>query len=136
LTKQELNIWRSQFATSKSDIKGLRYPPFAFTEQGVAMLSSVLNSNRAIQVNISIMRAFVKIRKLALSSKELARKIDELEKATNEKFIKQDQKIKLIFEAIKQLINTETKPKNPLGFQPEKIKKMKNKMRDPESNSK
>jgi hypothetical protein len=103
--------------TSNSDKIGLRYSPMAFTEQGVAMLSSVLNSKRAIQVNISIMRAFTKIRQLALTNSALAKKIEELEKFTNQKFSKHDKEIQLIFEAIKQLIKTDSKPKNPLGFQ-------------------
>ena len=120
LTSQELAEWRSQFVTSKSDAKGLRYSPMAFTEQGVAMLSSVLNSQRAIQVNIAIMRAFVQIRKIALTNKDLQRKINKLEESINIKFKNHDDKIKLIFEAIKQLIKTESKPKNPLGFRIEK----------------
>jgi hypothetical protein len=62
LDKRELAAWRSQFVTSNSDRKGLRYPPMAFTEQGVAMLSSVLNSQRAVQVNITVMRTFVRLR--------------------------------------------------------------------------
>ena len=62
LDKSEFEAWRSQFVTSKSDRKGLRYPPMAFTEQGVAMLSSVLNSQRAVQVNITVMRTFVRLR--------------------------------------------------------------------------
>jgi hypothetical protein len=117
LSKEEFENWRSQFATSNSDKMGLRHSPMAFTEQGVAMLSSVLNSKRAIQVNISIMRAFTKIRQLALTNSTLAKKIAELEKVTNNKFSKLDKEIKLIFEAIKQLIKTESKPKNPMGFQ-------------------
>lgn len=117
LSKEEFENWRSQFATSNSDKMGLRRAPMAFTEQGVAMLSSVLNSKRAIQVNVAIMRAFAKIRQLALTNSTLAKKIEELEKVTNEKFSKLDKEIKLIFEAIKQLIKTESKPKNPLGFQ-------------------
>jgi hypothetical protein len=117
LSKKEFQNWTSQFVMSNSDKMGLRRSPMAFTEQGVAMLSSVLNSKRAIQVNISIMRAFAKIRQFALTNSVLARKIEELEKTSNQKFSKLDKEIKLIFEAIKQLIRTESKPKNPLGFQ-------------------
>jgi hypothetical protein len=116
LSKKEFQNWTSQFVMSNSDKMGLRRSPMAFTEQGVAMLSSVLNSKRAIQVNISIMRAFAKIRQFALTNSALARKIQELEKVSNHKFSKLDKEIKLIFEAIKQLIKTENKPKNPLGF--------------------
>jgi hypothetical protein len=120
LSQEEYNSLRSQFATLKNEDskrgKHSKYNPYAFTEQGVAMLSSVLNSKRAIQVNISIMRAFAKIRQFALTNSTLAKKIEELEKVTNHKFSKLDKEIKLIFEAIKQLIKTESKPKNPLGF--------------------
>lgn len=81
LTKSELRNWRSQFAASNSFVKmGLRILPFAFTEQGVAMLSSVLNSDRAIQVNIQIMRAFVNIKSLILSNAELRLLIERLGK--------------------------------------------------------
>ena len=122
LSKKEFQNWTSQFVMSNSDKMGLRRSPMAFTEQGVAMLSSVLNSKQAIQVNIAIMRAFAKIRQFALTNSVLARKIKELEKVTNHKFTKLDKEIKLIFEAIKQLIRTEAKPKNPLGFKiPKKI---------------
>ena len=80
LNKEELENWRSQFATSNSRAKmGLRRPPYAFTELGVAMLSSVLNSDRAIQMNILIMRAFVKMRELLATHKDLAIRIEKLE---------------------------------------------------------
>jgi hypothetical protein len=75
LTKEEFGDWRSQFVTSNRDKMGLRYRPMAFTEQGVAMLSSVLNSDRAIQVNIQIMRAFTQLRQMAATHKELRRKL-------------------------------------------------------------
>lgn len=117
LTKDELKNWRSQFVTSKSDRKGLRYMPMGFTEQGVAMLSSVLNSPRAIEINIEIMRTFVNMRKLISSNLELKEKIKELERMTNRKFKESDNKIKLIFDAIKSLMMQETKPKRQIGFQ-------------------
>lgn len=124
----EYNSLRSQFVTLKNNNyyitesnslrgKHSKYPPFAFTEQGVAMLSSVLNSERAINVNIAIMRAFVKVREIIYSNKDLARKISELENLTNEKFKNQDKKIGLVFEAIKSLIKEKSSPKNPLGFE-------------------
>ena len=123
LSESELKNWRSQFVTSNSDKKGLRYSPMAFTEQGVAMLSSVLNSDRAIEVNIAIMRAFVKMRSLVYSNMELKDKLKEMERITNDKFKENDKKIKLIFEAIKSLIIKETAPKLKIGFQiPEKSK--------------
>ena len=83
--------------------------PFAFTEQGVAMLSSVLNSRRAIEVNIMIMRTFVKLREMMSSHKDLARKLAELEK-------KYDGQFQVVFEAIRQLIEVEEKPKRKIGF--------------------
>ena len=79
LDTQELESWRSQFVTSKSDRKGLRYPPMAFTEQGVAMLSSVLKSPRAIEVNIQIIRAFVRLREIVATNVDLQRKLEALE---------------------------------------------------------
>lgn len=86
--------------------------PYAFTEQGVAMLYSVLNSQRAIQVNIQIMRAFVKLKELLLTHKDLALKLEELEK----KYTGHDYKIKKIFEAIRRLMMPE-EPRRAIGFQ-------------------
>jgi hypothetical protein len=99
MTKEEFEIWRSQIVISNRDRMGLRRPPFVFTEQGVAMLSSVLNSDRAILVNIQIMRVFTRLRALLESHKEILRKLESLEK----KDIEQDEKILLIFEYLKQL---------------------------------
>ena len=79
LTGKEFINWRSQFVTSNSDKMGLRHAPMAFTEQGVAMLSTVLNSERAIDVNIAIMRTFVKLRQMLDSHARLAKKLAELE---------------------------------------------------------
>ena len=92
LNPAEFQDWRSQFVTSKADRKGLRYAPFAFTEHGILMLSSVLNSERAIQVNIEIMRAFVKLRQMLASDAELSRRLDELES-------KYDRQFKVVFDA-------------------------------------
>ena len=75
LSKNELQDWRTQIATSKGDKMGLRYPPMAFTEQGVAMLSGILNSKRAIQVNVQIMRVSVKLRRSVLDNEELWREM-------------------------------------------------------------
>jgi hypothetical protein len=98
LTKEELENWRSQIVTSNLNAKmGLRRLPYAFTEQGVAMLSGVLNSERAIGVNIAIMRAFVQLRELLLTHKDLARKLAELEQ-------KYDEKFRIVFDAIRQLM--------------------------------
>ena len=82
--------------TSKTDRKGLRYPPMAFTEQGVAMLSSVLNSHQAVDVNIAIVRTFVRLRRMVASNVELARKLEELES-------KYDHQFKIVFRAIREL---------------------------------
>ena len=116
LSKDELKNWRTQFATSNSDKMGLRYAPLAFTEQGVAMLSSVLNSERAVQVNIAIMRAFVLMRMFLQSSDALAKKLNVLEKETKKRFAKQQEQIKFIFEAIKELMLEKAKPKRKIGF--------------------
>jgi hypothetical protein len=113
LTKQEFEDWRSQFVISNSDKMGLRYRPMAFTEQGVAMLSSVLNSDRAIEVNIAIMRAFVQLRKMIASNKDLAQKLKELEKRLE----KHDEDIKLIFEAIRELMTPPDTPPKKIGFE-------------------
>ncbi len=109
LTKQELQDWRSQFGTSNSEKMGLRYSPMAFTEQGVAMLSGILNSKRAIQVNIQIMRTFTKLRHMISANKELKREVDELRKQTDDRF-------QVVFETLDQLLFVETKPKRKVGF--------------------
>ncbi len=108
LSQEEFESLRSHFATSSS-WGGRRTRPYVFTEQGIAMLSSVLNSNRAIDVNIQIMRIFVKLREMMSSHKDLARKLSELEK-------KYDGQFQIVFEAIKQLIEVEEKPKKKIGF--------------------
>ena len=109
LTKSELENWRCQFGTSNGDKMGLRYKPMAFTEQGVAMLSSVLRSKRAIHVNIQIMRAFTQLRKMLSTHEDLKRKIESMEK-------KYDQQFQIVFEAIKQLIEEDEKPRKKIGF--------------------
>jgi len=108
LSQEEFTILRSQIVTS-SDWGGRRYPPYAFTEQGVAMLSSVLRSQRAIQVNIEIMRAFIRLRQMLASHVELARKLDALEK-------KYDAQFKQVFEAIRQLMAPPKPKRRPIGF--------------------
>jgi hypothetical protein len=110
LTNEEYDILRSQFGTSSWG--GRRYPPYAFTEQGVAMLSSVLRSPRAVHVNIQIMRAFVKFREILSTHKELAFKLKQLET----KVEKHDEEIQAIFEAIRRLMAPPEKPKRPIGF--------------------
>jgi len=102
MTKEEMSEWKSQIVITNREKMGLRKPPLVFTEQGVAMLSSVLNSERAIMVNIQIIRVFTKMRKLLSSQKEILLKLEHLEK----KDIEQDEKIMLIFEYLKQLEQT------------------------------
>jgi hypothetical protein len=116
LTKEKFENWKSQFATSNQDKMGLRRRPYAFTEQGVAMLSSVLNSERAVQVNIAIMRAFVKLRQILSMNKELAYKLAGLER----KIERYDEDIQAIFEAIHKLMAPPAvKPKQQIGFKPD-----------------
>ena len=102
LSLQEWNLLRTQFATSKKG--GTTRPPFAFTEQGVAMLSSVLNSEIAIEVNINIMRAFVMMRQFALTFQELSEKLIELEKKHNQKFDDIEQVLKYLIQKDKKQI--------------------------------
>jgi hypothetical protein len=109
-TEQEFNNLRSQSVTSSWG--GRRYPPYAFTEQGVAMLSSVLRSERAVHVNIEIMRAFVRLRQLLATNTELARKLAALE-------MKYDAQFKVVFDAIRELMTPPVpKKKRPIGFAP------------------
>jgi hypothetical protein len=109
LTKAEHDDLRSQTVTSSS-WGGRRHAPYAFTEQGVAMLSSVLRSDRAVQVNIEIMRTFVKLRRLLATHENLARKLDALER-------KYDRQFKVVFDAIRELMTPPvTKPKRHIGF--------------------
>jgi len=109
LTREEFQNWRSQFVTSKSDRMGLRYKPMVFTEQGVAMLSSVLSSKRAVQVNIQIMRAFTQLRQMLSIHEDIRRKIETMEK-------KYDQQFQIVFKAIKQLLEIDAKPRKQIGF--------------------
>jgi hypothetical protein len=114
LTRQiDASNLRSQFATSSWG--GRRYLPYAFTEQGVAMLSSVLRSVRAIQVNIEIMRAFVRLRRMVISHEEMARRVDALEK-------KYDAQFKVVFDAIRQLMAPPEPRRRPVGFRVEEAR--------------
>jgi hypothetical protein len=116
LTKQELENWRSQFVTSNPATKmGLRRPPNAFTEQGVAMLSSVLRSDRAVSVNIEIMRAFVRLRIILAFNDELARRLDEVEKHLGQ----HDRQFVEVIRVIRQLMESPPPPRQPrrrIGF--------------------
>lgn len=108
LNKEENENLRSQFGTLRWG-EHPKYLPYAFTEQGVAMLSSVLRSKRAVQVNIEIMRAFVRLRELLTTNKKLARKLEELEK-------KYDKQFAVVFDAIRKLMQPPDPPKRQIGF--------------------
>jgi len=107
LNNGEFNNLRSQFVTSSWG--GRRYPPYAFTEQGVAMLSSVLRSKRAIAANIAIMRTFVKLREILVTNEALRRKIESMERKYEEQF-------KLIFNVLSKMVIADSKPKSQIGF--------------------
>jgi ORF6N domain len=108
LTADEAEILRSQFATSNGR-GGRRYIPYAFTELGVAMLSSVLNSERAVLVNIAIMRAFVRLREMAASHKDVLRRLEEMEG-------KYDRQFKVVFDAIRALMDPPETPRRRIGY--------------------
>jgi len=108
LMPDEAESLRSHNATSKGR-GGRRYIPYAFTELGVAMLSSVLNSERAVQVNVAIMRAFVRLRELAASHKDVHRRLDEMEG-------KVDRQFKVVFDAIRALMEPPAKPRRRIGY--------------------
>ena len=123
LTKEEAESLRSQFATSNSDLRsqiatsntgrgGRRYLPYAFTEQGVAMLSSVLNSEQAIEVNIAIMRAFVHLRQIFETNEELHRKFT----AVIKKLSTHDKYFRVVFDELKKLTKTPVSPRRQIGF--------------------
>ena len=124
LTQEENESLIFQFGRPKEGRGGSRYLSYAFTEQGVAMLSSVLKSKSAVQVNIQIMRVFTKLREVMATHKDLARKIEDLERKFQEKFQEHDKKIILVFNAIKDLLADKeevAKKRGPLGFVPPKI---------------
>lgn len=115
LTKEELRDWMSQFATSNREILGIRKLPFVFTEQGIAMLSSVLNSQRAIQTNIRIMRIFIRTRKLLSENAEIVKFIKIIEQKTDGN----TKSIELLFEYMDQLMiekEIKEKPRKLIGF--------------------
>jgi phage regulator Rha-like protein len=119
LSKEELANWRNQFGTSNSEKMGLRVTPFAFTEYGLLMLASVLNSERAIQINIQIVRVFSRMRTMIESHREILRKLELLEK----KDLELDEKVTLIFEYLKQLEQAKTEEndftkRKRIGFKP------------------
>lgn len=99
MTKEELVLWRSQFATTSEDKKGLRYAPFCFTEQGVTMLSCILNSERAIEVNIRIIRVFTKLRQMITDNLSVKLEIEEIKK----KLTNHSKNIELVFDYLDEL---------------------------------
>lgn len=109
MTAEEWSAMKSQLVTSKPSRGGRRTAPYAFTEQGVAMLSSVLRSERAVRVNIEIMRAFVQLKRMLATHEDLARKLDALEG-------KYDRQFKIVFDAIRALMEPPAKAKPPIGF--------------------
>ena len=117
LTKEELAEWRYQFGTSSSETMGLRVPPFAFTEHGVIMLASILNSDRAIQVNVQIVRIFIRMREMLVSNKEILYRLEKIEQKTEE----HDDQIMLIVDHMSQLEDIkqqelEQKNRKRIGF--------------------
>lgn len=114
MNEVEFGIWRSQFVTSKKVLKGLRHAPFCFTEQGVAMLSSVLNSRGAIQVNIQIMRVFTRVRQMLFDNTELRLAIEEIRKKTENN----SKNIELVFKYLDELIDKKEnqKPAEKIGY--------------------
>jgi hypothetical protein len=123
LDTEEFANLRSQFVTSSSGYGGRRYAPYAFTEQGVAMLSSVLNSPRAIAINIEIMRAFVQVRSMAATHQDLAKQLTELQDKTESlamqhETFSRNTKVQLreVFETLRELMTPPPSPKRPIGF--------------------
>jgi len=114
LTDKEFKNWRSQFVTSKSDKMGLRYPPFAFTETGVAQLSGVLNSEQAILMNNQIMRVFIKMRTMFTDNLSLKLDIEDIKK----KLENQDKSIELVFSYLDELMEKQEnpQPRNKIGY--------------------
>ncbi len=110
MNEEEIKNWRRQIGTSNfGDKMGLRYAPFVFTEHGILMLSSVLSSKKAVEVNIQIMRTFVKLRHILATHKNLLKKIEEME-------AKYDLQFKAVFDAIREIMTEEKKPKRKIGF--------------------
>ena len=114
--KEVARLNRSQIVTGAQKHRDPRFRPYAFSEQGVAMLSSVLRSKQAVAVNIEIMRAFVRLREILASNRELATKLGELERH----IVTHDKQINAIFEAIRQLISPPDSGRKQIGFQPKK----------------
>lgn len=119
MSLEELDNWRSQIVTSKEDRQGLRYAPFCFTEQGVTMLSCVLNSERAIAVNILVIRVFTKIREMVLTHKDILVKLEQIEKTLlqhDTRMNEHEVEIQMILETLKEMLNPPDVPRPRIGF--------------------
>tara|TARA_R110000868_G_scaffold256510_1_gene513231 strand:+ start:479 stop:1006 length:528 start_codon:yes stop_codon:yes gene_type:complete len=116
LTKDELEDWRSQFATSNREVMGLRVAPFVFTEHGVLMLSSVLNSNEAIKVNIRIVRIYTRMKELLLTHKDLIAEMENIRRKVDG----QDEKIEQIFSYLQQFVRKQETPRKQIGYRTDK----------------
>lgn len=112
LTTDEFQIWRTQIASSKSDMIGLRYAPYCFTEQGVTMLSCVLSSKKAIETNIRIIRVFTKMREMLMAHKDILLKLAQFEQEIGRK----SDDIQLIFKALKQFLNPSQETRKQIGY--------------------
>jgi len=119
MNKEEFEDWRTQNATSKEDKQGLRYAPFCFTEQGVTMLSCVLNSKRAIAVNILVIRVFTKIREMVLTHKDILVKLEQIEKTLlqqDTRMYEHEAEIQMILDTLKKMLNPPDEPRPRIGF--------------------
>jgi hypothetical protein len=119
MTPKEFEDWRSQFASSKEDRQGLRYAPYCFTEQGVTMLSCILNSERAIAVNILVIRVFTQMREMLLDHKDVLVKLEQIEKTLLQQDTRMDrheQDIQVVLGALKDLLNPPQGPRPRIGF--------------------
>jgi ORF6N domain len=119
MTVNEFEEWRGDYELTKEDKMGLRYSPFCFTEQGVTMLSCILNSETAINVNIQIIRIFARMRELISTNKDILLKLEKMEikmLKSQEMMNQHDEEIALIFKYMKKLLNAENPPREPIGF--------------------
>ena len=116
LTAQEAEALRSQFATSKAGRGGRRYLPYAFTEHGAIMAATILNSPRAVEMSVYVVRAFVKLRELLSSNRELARRFQQLEARLDKRLTEHDVAIAAILSAIRELMNPPAPKRRPIGF--------------------
>jgi ORF6N domain len=116
LSKEEAAVLRSQIAISNGGSGGRRYAPYVFTEQGVAMLSGVLKSKRAVAVNVAIMRAFVELRRAAASYAAIEKRLDQIERDTSSRLGQHDERLDEIFKTLRQLISPPDPPRRPVGF--------------------